>query len=241
MRRMLLPTLMMLTLPSAAWPQAARDTTPDLSAITADLERIKADLETVKGQLAQVLRLLSQRPSQGGVAATGPVRASVADAPMLGRADAPVTIVEFSDYQCPACGAFKPIVEQIVEKYKDKILFAYRNFPLAQHEFAEKAAEVAEAAGEQGKYFEMHDYLFANQANFSDEVYQAGAKKIGLDMDKFNEALKSGKFKSLIQDDISFGVSHGVNSTPTFFLNGKKLTLFNQSDLETEVAKVIGK
>ncbi len=158
-----------------------------------------------------------------------------------GNKDAKNYLVEFSDYQCPACGAFKPIVEQIVEKYKDKILFAYRNFPLAQHEFAEKAAEVAEAAGEQGKYFEMHDYLFANQANFSDEVYQAGAKKIGLDMDKFNEALKSGKFKSLIQDDISFGVSHGVNSTPTFFLNGKKLTLFNQSDLETEVAKVIGK
>lgn len=158
-----------------------------------------------------------------------------------GNKDAKNYLVEFSDYQCPACGAFKPIVDQIVEKYKDKLLFAYRNFPLAQHEFAEKAAEVAEAAGEQGKYWEMHDYLFANQANFSDEVYQAGAKKIGLDMDKFNEALKSSKFKSLIQDDISFGVTHGVNSTPTFFLNGRKLTLFNPSDLETEVAKVIGK
>lgn len=158
-----------------------------------------------------------------------------------GNPDAKTYLVEFSDYQCPACGTFKPIVDSVVEKYKDKLLFAYRNFPLAQHEFAEKAAEVAEAAGEQGKYFEMHDYLFANQANFSDEVYQTGAQKIGLDMDKFNSSLKSGKFKSLIQDDVSYGVAHGVNSTPTFFLNGKKLTLFNQSDLETEVGKAIGK
>ncbi len=157
-----------------------------------------------------------------------------------GNKDAKNYLVEFSDYQCPACGAFKPLVDQIVEKYKDKLLFAYRNFPLAQHEFAESAAEVAEAAGEQGKYWQMHDYLFANQANLSDEIYQTGAQKIGLDMDKFNEALKSGKFKSLIQDDISYGVAHGVNSTPTFFLNGRKLSLFNQSDLETEVAKAIG-
>ena len=157
-----------------------------------------------------------------------------------GNIEAQNYLVEFSDYQCPACGTFKPLVDQIVEKYKDKLLFAYRNFPLAQHEFAEKAAETAEAAGEQGKYWEMHDYLFANQANFSDEVFQEGAKKIGLDMDKFNESLKSGKFKSIIQDDLSYGTTHGVNSTPTFFLNGKKLSLFNQSDLETEVAKAIG-
>lgn len=157
-----------------------------------------------------------------------------------GNKDAKTYLVEFSDYQCPACGTFKPIVDSVVEKYKDKLLFAYRNFPLSQHEFAEKAAEVAEAAGEQGKYREMHDYLFANQANFSERIFQEGAKKIGLDMDKFNEALKSGKFKPLIQDDISYGTTHGVNSTPTFFLNGRKLSLFNQSDLETEVAKAIG-
>lgn len=159
----------------------------------------------------------------------------------LGNRDAKTYLVEFSDYQCPACGSFKPVVDQVVEKYKDKLLFAYRNFPLSQHEFAQKAAEVAESAGEQGKYWEMHDYLFANQANFSDEIFQEGAKKIGLDMDKFNESLKSGKFKPLIQDDVSYGTAHGVNSTPTFFLNGRKLSLFNQSDLETAVAKEIEK
>src|SRR3989441_5343555 len=133
MRRILLPALMILALASSAWTQAPQDTPRDLTAIKADLERIKADLETVKSQLGQLLRLLSQRPVQGGVATSGPVRTSVADAPVLGRADAPVTLVEFSDYQCPFCQRFFATTLPALKKdYVDtgKVRYVFRDFPL---------------------------------------------------------------------------------------------------------------
>ena len=149
MRRIHVPALMFAALASAAWAQAPQDAPRDLPAITADLERIKADLETVKSQLAQVLRVLSQRPAQGGVAVSGPVRTSVADAPMLGRADAPVTLVEFSDYQCPFCQRFfATTLPALKREYIDagKIRYVFRDYPLEMHALArQRAGDYGEA------------------------------------------------------------------------------------------------
>lgn len=156
-----------------------------------------------------------------------------------GNKDAPVILVEFSDFQCPACGSYKPLVDSVVEKNKDKLLFVYRHFPLSQHEFARFAAEVSEAAGEQGKFWEMYDYLFANQAQFSQELLLESGTKLGLDTKKFEESVKAGKFKEVVEKDLSAGQILGVNSTPTFYLNGRKLNLFTPKDLETEIAKEI--
>src|SRR5213080_2792199 len=130
MRRTSLSVLMLLALASAARAQAPEDSTRDLTAIKSDLARTKADLEAVKGQLAQVLRLLSQRAAQGGAAPSGPVRASVANAPSLGRAEAPVTLVEFSDFQCPFCQSAAPTLKEVEQKFGDKVRIVYRQFPL---------------------------------------------------------------------------------------------------------------
>ncbi len=141
---------------------------------------------------------------------------------VLGNKDAKVVIVEFSDFQCPACGSAHPIVKRITQEYGDKILFAYRHFPLvASHKNALKAAEASEAAGEQGKFWKYHDLLFANQENLEVENLKRYAKELGLDMNKFNEALDSGKFKDKVTADMDDGDRLGVRATPTFFINGE--------------------
>ena len=139
---------------------------------------------------------------------------------VLGDKDAKVVIVEFSDFQCPACKAAHPIVKRVTSEYGKKILFVYRHFPLiAAHQYALKAAEAAEAAGEQGKFWEYHDLLFANQENLKTENLKKYAEELGLDMNKFNEALDSGKFKDKVTSDMDDGENLGVSSTPTFFIN----------------------
>src|SRR3989338_6772834 len=159
-----------------------------------------------------------------------------------GNKNASSYLVEFSDFQCPACGTFKPLVDQVTDKYKDKLLFGYRHFPLYNsHPFAEKAALAAEAAGRQGKFWEMYEYLFESQEKFSDEVIMAGATVLKLDKEKFDKDINDPKLKDKINRDVAAGNSLGVNATPTFFLNGKKLNISSFDDLENSVKAEINK
>jgi len=219
MRWIHVPALMLAALASAAWAQAPQDTPRDLPAITADLERIKADLETVKSQLAQVLRLLSQRPPQGAVVTSGPVRTSVADAPMLGSADAPVTLVEFSDYQCPFCQRFfATTLPALKRDYIDagKIRYVFRDYPLEMHAQARQAAEAAHCAGEQGKYWEMHDALFQNQEGLTPPQLAEHAHSVGVDDTAFAACLASGRYAALVTRGLADGAAAGVQGTPAF-------------------------
>jgi len=226
MGRAVLPALMILALASSAWVQAPPDTPRDLTAIKADLERIKADLEAVKSQLGQVLRLLSQRPVQGGGAPSGPVRTSVADAPMLGRADAPVTLVEFSDYQCPFCQRFFATTLSALKKdYVDtgKVRYVFRDFPLDQlHPQARKAAEAAHCAGELGKYWEMHDVLFQHQKALAPPQLAEHARTAGVDGAKFEECLSLGRHAARVDRGLADGAAVGVQGTPTFVIGKTK-------------------
>ena len=156
-----------------------------------------------------------------------------------GNKEAKTYLVEFSDFQCPACASFYPAVKQVVEKNKDKLYFSYRHFPLQQHPQAVPAALAAEAAAEQGKFWEMHDYIFENQGSLSEEFLLAAPVKLGLDKEKFEKAFREKAFQDKINKDSSDGVKFGVDSTPTFFLNGQKLKLFSQSDLEKSVTEAI--
>ena len=156
-----------------------------------------------------------------------------------GATDSAVYLVEFSDFQCPACKTAKPIVDALVKEYQDKIVFAYRHFPLDQHPFGKRAAIAAEAADKQGKFWEMYDALFVDQENLSEEKIVEIAKTINLNEEQFKNDLNSSELAQKVEDDRLYGLRLGINSTPTFYLNGKKLNLLNFTDLRTEVDKAL--
>lgn len=149
------------------------------------------------------------------------------DSHVEGPKNSKVKIVEFGDFQCPACGAAHPIVAQILREYEGKVTFAFRNFPLEMHKNAKAAANAAEAAGAQGKFFEMHDKLFEGQSEWENstnpmEQFTAYAQELKLDLDKFKADIEAKKFEKKVQKDIDDGYAVGVNATPTFFINGVK-------------------
>lgn len=150
------------------------------------------------------------------------------DSAKISSASATVTLVEFSDYQCSACGAYYPIVKQLISDFKGEMNFVYRNFPLSQHQNALIAAKAAEAAAKQDKFWEMHDLIFTNQNEWSEsgkarEIFMEFAKNLNLDTVKLNKDIDSDAVKNLISRDTEDGNAAGVNATPTFFLNGEKL------------------
>lgn len=179
----------------------------------------------------------------------------VADAKLLVKSDsnkitapnAKVTIVEFADFQCPACGAAHPIVKQILAERQGKVNFVYRHFPLPQHKNAFSAAEAAEAAGEQGKFWQMYDKLYKNQNTWSEsdnaiDIFTGYAKDLGLDLDKFKKSIEANKYYSKIRSDQNDGSTLGVNSTPTFFINGQKTVgVPNISDFKSKIDSELNK
>ena len=135
-----------------------------------------------------------------------------------GPADAPITLVEYGDYECPYCGKAYPVVKELQQKLGDRLRFVFRNFPLnTLHEHAGVAAQAAEAAAAQGKFWEMHDMLYENQDDLAD--VQQYALRIGLEIYQFEADLSGEKYAKRVRDDFRGGIRSGVNGTPTFFIN----------------------
>jgi protein-disulfide isomerase len=153
-------------------------------------------------------------PPKVEVAAVGPSK---------GPATAPITIVEFSDFQCPFCARVEPTVAQLLSKFPDKIRLVYRDYPLPNHGDAPKAAEAAHCAGDQGKYWEMHGRLFSNQDKLKVPDLKAQARELGLDGAKFDQCLDSGEKARLVEESRKAGDEAGVSGTPAFFINGRLL------------------
>lgn len=163
---------------------------------------------------------------------------TVADAKTLIKGDshatnpkgAKVTIVEFGDYQCPACGSAHPVIKKLLGDYKEKITVVFRNFPLdSVHKNAQIGAEAAESAAVQGKFWEMHDMLYERQSEWSEldkpqDLLVTYAKELKLDTNKFKEDLEKKTYATKIKADYDDGIRLGINSTPTFFINGKLQT-----------------
>lgn len=145
-----------------------------------------------------------------------------------GATSTQVTLIEYSDFQCPACAAYFPLVEELFTKYSANYQFVYRHFPLTQHINAVPAAQAAEAAGKQGKFWEMYEILFTKQKDWEESkdsktMFSEYAKSLDLDMTKFAADYDSPEIKDKIDASVKGGIKAGVNSTPTFYLNGKKI------------------
>jgi protein-disulfide isomerase len=140
-----------------------------------------------------------------------------------GPASAPVTLVEYGDFECGYCGAAYPIVEALRERLGDRLRFVFRHFPLSQaHPHAEHAAEAAEVANEGGKFWEMHRTLYTHQQALGDRDLVRYLAKLGVDADRAEAELREGKFEPRVHRDFASGVRSGVNGTPTFFINGER-------------------
>jgi protein-disulfide isomerase len=139
----------------------------------------------------------------------------------IGRPDAPITLVEHGDFECPYCGRAHPIVKEVQRQFGDQLRFVFRHFPLTQiHPHAEQAAEAAEAAGAQGAFWEMHDELFEHQDALGDAHLAGYASSLGLDVERFANELTEGLYTPIVRQHFLNGVRSGVNGTPTFFING---------------------
>ena len=149
------------------------------------------------------------------------VEVGTGDAPLRGNPEAPVTIVEFSDFQCPYCVRARPAVNRVREAYGDQVRFAFRHFPLAFHEQAQKAGEAAACAGDQGRFWEMHDRLWESPGRLGVPDLKEHAAALDLDAAAFGQCLDSGRHAAIVQNDTQAGQRLGVTGTPAFFINGR--------------------
>ncbi len=201
-------------------------TIDDAEALKAEIQALKKGQAAIQRDLAVIKQLLQQRPQASAQArrpAFEPSDLGIADAPYLGKVDATVTLVEFTDYQCPYCRRHsdqtKPL---LIKEYVEagKLKYVLREFPIAQiHPKAPKAAEAALCAGDQDKYWAMNEVFFANQRKLGPDDLKAHAEGLGLDMASFSACLDGGKYTERVRKDLADGVKAGVRGTPSFFLS----------------------
>jgi predicted DsbA family dithiol-disulfide isomerase len=151
------------------------------------------------------------------------VEVGTGDGPIRGNPDAPVTIVEFSDFQCPFCVRARPTIARVREAYGDRVRFAFRHYPLVIHELAPKAGEAVACANDQGRFWDMHDRLWQNPGQIQPADLKSHAAVLGLDLEAFGKCLDSGRHASQVRRDTEEGARLGVSGTPAFFVNGRLL------------------
>jgi protein-disulfide isomerase len=220
------------TIPSPA--SLSRGSDPDLQKRVAELER------KVDGLLA-ALKAAQEGGAQGqqppGDEYTKVHQIPAAHSYVKGKKDAPVTIVEFVDFQCPFCSRFHPVVEEMLKEYPDKVNLIMKHFPLNFHQLARPSAKAALAAGEQGKYWEMSDMLLENSRTLSEEKFVELAGSLGLNVEKFKQDYKNkdAEWEKRINDDFALGQSVDVRGTPTFYINGRKTIARDVNTFKNEI------
>jgi protein-disulfide isomerase len=209
----------------------------DFAQVKEQIAEYLREVETRKATIALADRLRSAAQVRTFLAAPQPpvYKIAIDGQPTKGSEKAAVTLVEFTDYQCPSCAAAQPTLERLVAEYGDRVRLVVRDYPLTQHANAQKAAEAAEAAREQGKYWEYAALLFQNQSALQAEKLKEYATRVGLDRAKFDAALDSGRFAESVRRDLHDGDRAGVAGTPTIFLNGRRVADLSYEGLKAAV------
>jgi protein-disulfide isomerase len=206
----------------AGQPLWAASTKAEIQEMKSEIKELKEGQASIQKDLADIKKLLEEgargRPSRP---AFKPTEVTIDDAPVLGATDATVTLVEFSDYDCPFCRRHKDqVMPDLVKNFVDtgKMKYVMREFPLAMHANAKGAAQAALCAGDQAQYWQMHDKMFANQRKLGVENLKAFAVELGLDSAAFDACLDDGKYAKQVSDDITAGGRMGITGTPAFVL-----------------------
>ncbi|MGH7860550.1 MAG: DsbA family protein [Candidatus Binatia bacterium] len=205
----------------ALWPFDGGSSS-ELKELRETQQKILERLDAQDKMLRDILGRMAARPVQPDPNRVHDI--PVTHSPVRGPKDAPVTLVEFSDFQCPFCARSIALAEDLLKKYPKDVRFVYKHMPLTQiHPNAMPAAKAAVAAANQGKFWEMHDELFENYRELSADNIRKIAGEIGLDMKRFEQDLGSPETEKLVQEDMALGGRVGVRGTPTFFLNGRQI------------------
>ena len=216
----------------------------------ADQEKIDSIDQTLKdihATLKNVEAKLDKLPKTA--AATAPQRPAldynkvynmpVGTSYIKGNKNAPITVAEFSDFQCPYCARFSPTIDQVLKAYPNEVKFVYKDFPLSFHKQAKNAAKAARAAGEQGKFWEMHDLIFEKYSTVNEAMFKEFAAKLNLDMNRFVADFSGNKYDALIQQDINLGRQSGVTGTPSLVMNGKRMQRRSFDDFKQAIDEIL--
>jgi protein-disulfide isomerase len=237
-----LPGILALTTIASLTPARASDLSEIKDTQKEILERLDAQdkvLNDIKTKLQQMPAAAAGRPQMD---ANKVYPIPVADSAIRGPKNAPVTLVEFSDFQCPFCAQTTALVEQVVAAYPKEVRFIYKQFPLEQiHPHALNAAKASIAAGKQGKFWEMHDELFKISKNLSMDEIHKKAEEIGLNVKKFDADLAAPETEKAIRDDLVTGRAADVSGTPTLFINGKRVVNRSLEGMKTMIDEELKK
>jgi protein-disulfide isomerase len=213
----------------------------DMKDTQAEILKTQKDILTKLTAIESNVKNVQARPSRPSIDYNKVHALPVGKSAIKGNVNAPVTIVEFSDFQCPYCSRLQPTLKEVLTAYPEEVRLVYKHYPLSFHKQARNAAKATEAAAEQGKFWEMHDLIFEKFNKLTEPMFSEFAEQLGLDLDKFKADYASNKYDKQIQDDINLARKASVTGTPTLFLNGKRMQRRSTADFKESIDKILKK
>ncbi len=207
--------------------------------INQSLNDINDTLKSIEVKLDKLPKTAAAAPKRPAIDYNKVNNMPIGTSAIKGNKNASITVVEFSDFQCPYCAKFTPTIDAVLKAYPNDVKFVYKDFPLSFHKQAKNAAKAARAAGEQGKFWEMHDLIFTKYSTVNEDMFKEFAGKLNLNMDKFVADFSSNKYDNLIQQEINLGRQAGVTGTPSLFMNGKRMQRRSFDDFKAAIDGIL--